>query len=75
MIEGLTEEDQAQLEMTLREEYDEDTEKELVSSGIELPTAEVPAKCLETVDYTMLSEQIAEQDDLLSFEKWLDERR
>ena len=61
--------------MTLREEYDEDTEKEAVLSGIELPTAEVPTKCSETVDYTMLSEQIAEQDDLLSFEKWLDERR
>ena len=60
MIEGLTEEDQAQLEMTLREEYDEDTEKEAVLSGIELPTAEVPAKCSETVDYTLLSEQIAE---------------
>ena len=61
--------------MTLREEYDEDTEKEAVLSGIELPTAEVPSKCSDTVDYTMLSEQIAEQDDLLSFEKWLDERR
>ena len=46
--------------MTLREEYDEDTEKEAVLSGIELPTAEVPAKCSETVDYTMLSELIAE---------------
>jgi hypothetical protein len=60
LIEGLTEDDQVQLEMTLREEYDEDTEKEAVLSGLMLPTAEVPAKCQETVDYTMLSELIAE---------------
>lgn len=65
----------AQLEADLRMEYGEDQEREIILSGIELPTAEVPAKCAETVDYTALSDLITEQDDLLSFENWLDARR
>lgn len=75
LIDGLTEDDMAQLEADLRMEYGEDQEREIILSGIELPTAEVPAKCAETVDYTALSDLIAEQDDLLSFENWLDARR
>ena len=75
LIDGLTEEDMAQLEADLRMEFGEDEEREIILSGIELPTAEVPAKCAETVDYTALSDLIAEQDDLLSFENWLDARR
>ena len=65
----------AQLEADLRQEFAEDEERETVLSGIELPTDEVPSKCAETVDYTALAALIAEQDDLLSFERWIDDRR
>ena len=60
--------------MQLREEFDEDEERELVLSGLATPTAEAPERC-DSVDYSALSDGIAALDDLLSLERWLGDRR
>ena len=74
LIEGQDGENVEDLGIRLRDEYEADTERPVVDSGIVRPSDEVPSKCASFVSYDDLNGRIDLVSDLLSFNQWLEGR-